>query len=169
MKDRNVNLFKRKHGDPHEHPVRRLFQRRAQMDVESLDLAKRIVAEVNAQASTSPTARPAMGDEERRRFRNTLHALEFTTQVEMLLRGAVALYMARMHPDDRAMASDDLRAVQAEVSNRLARFRDETRGAVALAERVDGMFAREPMPQLQEFLEAVLQRALGAASDDGKD
>ncbi len=165
----NRDLFKRKQADPHEHPMRRLLQRRAQMDVESLDLAKRIVAEVNAQASTSPTERPMMSDEERRRFLNTLSVLETATQVEMLLRGALALYMARMHPADREMASDDLRAVQAEVSKRLARFRDETRGAVALAERVDAMFAREPMPQLQEFLETVLQRALGAARDDGNE
>lgn len=164
----NRDLFKRKHANPHEHPVRQLFQRRAQMDLDSLNLAKRIVAEVNADATISPTARPAMSDDERRRFRSTLHALEFTTQVEMLLRSAVALYMARMHPDDREKASDELLDVQADVSNRLARFRDERRGAVALAERVDTMFAREPMPQLQEYLESVLQRALGATQADGK-
>lgn len=157
-----MDLFKR---NPHQHPVRRLFQRRAQMDCDSLELAKRIVAETNSTADGSPTARPAMTDDERQRFRHTLHALEFTTQVEMLLRGAVALYMARMNPDDRTRAYDELLDVQAEVSKRLASFRDERRGAVALAERVDAMFGREPMPELQEYLEGVLARALGAAPE----
>lgn len=137
-------------SSPHDHPARKLLQHRARTRLESSRLFKRIEAEV----ADSP--RPQLTEEEWAQLRNTVAMQEHASQLGELLRGAIVLRLAQLHPDDCGRANREIKAGIRDAERTLRPLRDERRGAARLAHTIDMMFARQPMPALQRFLDRVL-------------
>ncbi len=144
--------------NPHDHPARKLLQHRATMQLDSSGLFKRIEAEV------ADDERKPLTEDEWAQLRSTVAMQEHTSQLGELLRAAIVLRLAKLHPDDCARANREIEAGVREADRGLRFLRDERRGAAKLAHTIDMLFAKQPMPAFQRFLDRVLAMVRPASS-----